>query len=163
MLAHTLQQLIDQELTSAREISELAGVAASTVYRWIAGQSQPDFNAVRLLVRHLPNAQAQEALLSAFTAGTCWSFSRAEMDLDVNADGCIDTEDALDASIEAVRCAGETLANMRKAHQEKAPTADQTLSLICLLNQVARQCSITQGILVELSEQRQRRKLKLAE
>ena len=63
MLAKTLKRIIDKQFTSAKEISELTGVSQSTVYRWIAGQSQPDFDSVRLLVRLLPDKRAQKALL----------------------------------------------------------------------------------------------------
>ena len=73
MIAPALQHLIDLKLTSAREISELTGVATSTVYRWAAGQSQPDFDAIRRLVRRLPNPRAQEALIQAFLQSTTWS------------------------------------------------------------------------------------------
>ena len=51
MLATTIRTLIDSELTSAREIGDLTGKAPSTVYRWINGRSEPDFNSIRLLVR----------------------------------------------------------------------------------------------------------------
>ena len=51
MLARTLQRLIARNLTSAREIGELTGKAPSTVYRWISGASEPDFNSVRLLLK----------------------------------------------------------------------------------------------------------------
>src|ERR1041384_5620406 len=102
MLAKTLSMLLDDRLTTAREIGELTGVAPSTVYRWGRGESQPDFDSIRLLVRHLKNPRAVEAILCAFTAGTGWSFRRSEQELDVNHDGRIDAADALDASIDAV-------------------------------------------------------------
>jgi AcrR family transcriptional regulator len=163
MFKTTLQMLIDQGATSAREVAELAGVSTSTVYRWVSGQSQPDFDSVRLLIRHLPNRKAQQALLDVLITGTCWQLSHAELDLDVNHDGRIDTDDALDASVEAVRCAAESLATVRDANRGQSLSADQTLRLIALLNDVVRQCTITQRVLVELSEARRKRKLKLVD
>ncbi len=115
MLESTLQKLIDGKLTSAREIGDLTGVAASTVYRWIRGESQPDFDSIRLLVRHLPNVQAQGAILAAFTVGTTWRMYNHELDLDVNQDGIIDASDAVDASINAVRAASRSLSQVRDA------------------------------------------------
>lgn len=162
MLAKTLQRLIDERRTTAREIGELAGVSTSTVYRWIAGQSRPDFDSIRLLVRHLPQRAAQEAILSVFTAGTSWKFEHNELELDVNEDGCVDADDALDASVEAVRSAGESLANIRASMNGKPPNADETLQIVALLTHVVRHCTISQRVLVELSEQRRRRKLRLA-
>lgn len=163
MLAKTLQQLIDRKITTAREIGELAGVSTSTVYRWIARQSQPDFDSIRLLVRHLPSNEGQEAIINVFTAGTCWNCTHDNLELDVNDDGRIDADDALDASIEAVRSSGRSLAQVRTASRGHALSPEETLELIAQLNHVVRQCTITQRVLIELAEKRKKRKLKLAE
>jgi transcriptional regulator with XRE-family HTH domain len=161
MLAQTLQRIIDKKFTTAKEISELAGVSQSTVYRWIAGQSQPDFDSVRLLVRLLPDLRAQKALLTAFTAGTDWHATHMNLELDVNQDGKVDADDALDASCEALKTSSETLLAIRQASKGKILTGDETIELVSHLNQTIRQCSITQRILVDMAEQRKRRKLKL--
>jgi len=163
MLARTLQRLIDDKLTCAREIGELAGVSTSTVYRWIGGQSQPDFDSIRLLVRHLPEARAQEALLSIFSAGTSWEFSHQELELDVNQDGQVDVDDALDATVESVRGTADSLQRIRAAHKGQPVDAEQTLEIISLLNHIMRQCAITQRVLVQLAEQKRKRKLKLVD
>ena len=163
MLAQTLQMMIDKQWTHAREIGELAGVSTSTVYRWINGQSQPDFDSVRLLVRLLPNPQAQKALLSTFAAGTAWTFTSTQLELDVNQDGQVDAEDALDASCQTVKTAGQSLIEVRDACRGKRLTADDTIALIAQLNHVVGQCTITQRILVEMAEARRKRKLKLAD
>lgn len=161
MLDKTLQRLIEERHTSAREIGELAGVSTSTVYRWIAGESQPDFHSIRLLLRHMPHPLAQEAILTAFAAGTCWQFSRHDMDLDVNADGRVDVEDALDASVAAVKASADSLERVREACHSGQLDAEDTLRLIATLNHAVCQCTLTQRVLVELGEKRQR-KLKLA-
>ena len=162
MLAKTLQRILDKKYTTAKEISELAGVSQSTVYRWIAGQSQPDFDAVRLLVRLLPDMRAQKALLTAFTAGTDWHATHMNLELDLNDDGKVDADDALDASCKAIKTTSKTLLAIREASKGKILSGDETLELIAHLNQTIRHCSITQRILVDMAEQRKRRKLKLA-
>jgi transcriptional regulator with XRE-family HTH domain len=162
MLAKTLKRIIDKQFTSAKEISELTGVSQSTVYRWIAGQSQPDFDSIRLLVRLLPDTRAQKALLTAFTAGTDWHVTHMNLELDVNADGKVDADDALDASCNALKTSSDTLLSIREASKGKVLSSDETLELISLLNHTVRHCSITQRILVDMAEQRKKRKLKLA-
>ena len=161
MLAKTFKRIIDKQFTSAKEISELTGVSQSTVYRWIAGQSQPDFDSVRLLVRLLPDTRAQKALLTAFTAGSDWHVTHMNLELDVNADGRVDADDALDASCQALKSSSDTLLSIREASKGKVLSSDESLELISLLNHTVRHCTITQRILVDLSEQRKRRKLKL--
>lgn len=163
MLSKTLKRIIEQNYTSAKELSELTGVSQSTVYRWIAGQSQPDFDSVRLLVRLLPDTRGQKALITAFTAGTDWHVTNMELELDLNSDGKIDAEDALDATCSALKSSSDTLLSIREASKGKMLSSDETLELISLLNHTVRHCSVTQRILVDMAEQRQRRKLKLAE
>jgi len=162
MLTKTLQKLIDEQHTTAREIGELAGVSTSTVYRWIGGQSRPDFDSIRLLVRHLPKREAQEAILSVFAAGTAWQFEHNDLELDVNHDGSVNADDALDASVQAVRTAAESLANIRASMNGKEPSSDETLQIVALLGGVIRHCTITQRVMVEMAEQRRKRKLRLA-
>ncbi|MEM6393148.1 MAG: helix-turn-helix transcriptional regulator [Planctomycetota bacterium] len=166
MLQQTLQRLIDQKHTSAKEMGELAGVSPSTVYRWISGQSQPDYESIRLLLRHLPSRASQKALLHAFTAGTDWHCTMMEVELDVNHDGHVDADDALDASCQAVKSSTDSLLAIRAASRGKALTSDETIELISMLGTVVRQCTITQRILVDLAERRKKAKtpnLKIAE
>lgn len=159
MLTHTLQRLINDERTSAKEVAELTGVSTSTVYRWIAGQSQPDFDSIRMLVRHLPDRKAQEAILGVFTQGTDWSAVCHEMELDVNHDGNVDAEDALDATIDAVKAAGSSLAAVRAAARDQRLSPDDTLELIARLNTVVNRCTVTQRVLVEVADKQRKRKL----
>lgn len=161
MLKRTLNRMIQKKQTTAREIAEMAGVSTSTVYRWIAGQSQPDFDSIRLLIRHLPNKKAQESLLSVFTMGTTWQFADVELELDINADGKIDAADALDASINAVHSSGKNLKMLRAAFRDGKANSDEVLELVHLLQTTAGHCMITQQVLVHLAEKNKRRKLKL--
>ncbi len=156
MLAKTLKRIIDDKLTSAREIGELTGVAPSTVYRWIRGDSEPDFNAVRLMVRHLPDTEAAGSILSSFVAGTAWHFYNVDAELDVNKDGTIDANDALDAAINAVRTASRSLVKVREACNDGAINKDECLELIALLNDVIRHCSITQQVMVHMSDKKKK-------
>lgn len=161
MLSKTLKRIIDKQFTSAKEMSELTGVSQSTVYRWVAGQSQPDFDSIRLLVRLLPDTRAQKALLTAFTAGTDWHVTHMNLELDINMDGKVDSDDALDASCLALKTSSETLVSIREANKGKVLNSDETLELISLLNHTVRHCTITQRILVDMAEQRKKRRLKL--
>ena len=162
MLRQTLESIIQQKFATAREMADLAGVSTSTVYRWISGQSQPDFDSIRLLFRHLPDERAQEALASAFAAGTGWHVKAlgADIDPDYNCDGRVDPFDALDSSIDAVRTAAESLDEVRTACRDGVIRKDEAIHLIQLFSQTVRQCTITQQILLRLSEKRH--KLKMA-
>jgi hypothetical protein len=162
MLAKTLQRVIAKKLTNAREIGELTGKAPSTVYRWISGDSEPDFNSIRLLLRHLPNPLAQQALLSMFTAGTAWQVFRDQSDLDANHDGHISVEDALDATIHSVKVLGGCLAHMRETSKTAALAPEDVVTTVAHLDEVIQHCHISRRVLVKLCEQQRKRRLKLA-
>lgn len=158
-LATTLQRLIDEGHTSAKEIGELTGVAPSTVYRWISGDSEPPFNSIRMLVRHLPNPAAQREILATFVAGTPWYVFESNAELDVNRDGTIDTADALDSSVDAVHAAGETLIQVREACRDGKITEIEYGTLINRINEVIRQCCTTEGVITQLKEATQKRRV----
>lgn len=165
MLSRTLQKMIDAQHTTAGEIGELTGKAPSTVYRWISGKSEPDFNSIRLLLRHLPDTKAQQAIMSAFTAGTAWQAIYAEAELDVNDDGRIDADDALDAAIKSVQSCGRSLRGIRKACMEEKISADTTVTVVADLDEVVHCCHVARQVLVHVcdAQQRRRKRLKLVD
>jgi len=159
MLARTLQQLIEEDHTSVSEVAELAGVSNSTVYRWIARRSQPDFDAIRRVIRGLPSRHAQQSLLSVITTGTCWRLRNYELHLDINRDGKVDAEDALDATIRVVRSAGQSLANVRSSCAAGSVKKQDLVDLVNELNDVVHHSTIVQEILVRMVETRTKRRI----
>ncbi len=157
MLAKTLQQLIDRETTSAKEISELTGVATSTVYRWVSGESEPDFNAIRILLRHLKNKEAQRAILAVFTANTGFSFTHHEAVLDLNDDGKVDHRDAMTAAIEAVHSAGVSVSRLREILVDRTVSQANNVEMHELINSVEHYCVNLRCILSHLSEDKRHR------
>lgn len=158
MLARTLDKLVQDGLTTPTEIAELAGVSPSTAYRWIAGSSEPDFNSIRLLIRHLKNPLAQEALLSVVATGTGYRYQRATLDADVNHDGKIDADDALDAAIRTVYAAGESLTSVRESLADDRVDREEVVRLMAVLNDVVLHSALVQEVLVRLVEQHKPRR-----
>lgn len=161
-LHQALQRVIDLKLTSAREMGELAGVSTSTVYRWTTNQSQPDFESIRLLVRLLPSPRAQKEILNAFLAGSAWSASRTEMEMDVNRDGVIDRDDALTAALVSVQSVTQSLSQIHTAAQ-RPMTTQETMQTVAHLDHAVQHSTLTQRVLIHLDEQRTRRRLKIAQ
>lgn len=158
MLAQTLQRLVNDKLTNVREIAELTGVASSTVYRWLSGESIPDFETVRMLVRQLPNNEAKEAIITTFVAGTPYRTFHVDADLDVNQDGAIDLNDALDASINSVKSASDSLTSIRLNCNDESEVRHGASQAVTSLDEAIRQCATAQQVLVHLVEENRRRK-----
>jgi len=158
MLARTLEAMIEQKWTTAREIGELTGVAPSTVYRWISGESEPDFNSIRILLRHLPDLRAQQAIVSLFLGGTLWTATRAAAgpELDADRDGTISSDDALDAAIQAVRDSGAALDHVHDSLQDGRLTPEESVSATASVDEVIRQCQRLKAVLSVLTEDRKR-------
>jgi len=161
MIDKTLQRIVDQGLVSVPEISEVTGVALSTVYRWMAGKSEPSFHAMALLLRQLRNQDAQSQLVNAFLAGTRWQGYDTGGELDINADGTIDMLDALDSSIDSVNTASQTLQDVRNLSRDGKASPDDTAKLIDMLRHLVHQCTVTQQVLVKVSSVPGRKKAKV--
>lgn len=158
MLASALSKLIESEATSVTEVAELAGVSNSTVYRWIARRSEPSFDAIRRLIRGLPNPRAQEALLATLLTGTPYRLHATALALDVNQDGQVDGEDALDAAIRAVHSAGRSLTAVRAAAVAGKVRKDEVVGLVDQLNEVVRYSTLVQEVLIRMVDTRKRHK-----
>ena len=157
MLSKTLQQLIENETTTAKEIGELTGVATSTVYRWVSGESEPDFNSIRILLRHLKSQEAQRAILTVFTANTGFHFSQIEVELDLNNDGVVDHRDAMTAAIEAVHGAGVSVSRLRAILVDRKITQEESVEMHEHVNRVEHYCVNLRHILTHLSEDKRHR------
>lgn len=67
MIADVLKKITYEGATNVHEIAEVTGRGESTVYRWINGESQPDFASICKLANHLPSVSARQQLLDYFT------------------------------------------------------------------------------------------------
>lgn len=154
MLSVTLRRLIDQKLTTAREIGELTGTAPSTVYRWIRGEAQPSFDTIRLLMRHLRNREAQAALLGTFTASTPWRFYTADVEAEISREGAVDLREAMESTLDTIRSAAQAMAEIRDTARERTVNEGESEQLVQQTNNVIRSCSILQRVVQNVAEQR---------
>ena len=63
MFGSIVCQLLDQKLTTLKELEEVTGRGTSTVYRWKNGESEPHYTDMRLLIRHLGSPDARRSIL----------------------------------------------------------------------------------------------------
>jgi transcriptional regulator with XRE-family HTH domain len=67
MIGDLLRRLTDEQLTSIHEIAKLTGRGESTIYRWIAGDSRPDYGSIQKLVAGLKDRQAKQLIVEDMT------------------------------------------------------------------------------------------------
>ncbi len=147
MLANMLQRLVQEKHTTVREIAELTGRGESTVYRWINGESQPDFEEVRQLTHRLANAQARRKLAEMFTSGMPvvveW---RDDVDACDERSNGSDPAAALDAGLNALRKVAAVLESERQMIRAERITDEQAVRTIGLIDESIRQLLISKGI-----------------
>ena len=67
MLGSIIRYLLDNKLTSLKELEEVTGHGTSTLYRWMNGESEPHFTDMQLLIRQL-KPEARRALVGMITS-----------------------------------------------------------------------------------------------
>lgn len=130
MLADIIQNLIDGRHTTAKEIAHVTGYASSTVYGWLSGQARIPADAIRSLCTRHPSVDVQNAICDAMT-GSRASIANplTDEELDVNGDGTIDCDDALDSAIAAVGAASRLLDEVRQTHLTKHVDSDTMIDI----------------------------------
>ena len=102
MIGQLLGELTEKRLTSVNEIARATGRGESTVYRWINGDSRPDYGSIRKLISGLGDAEAKRRLVEHFTSALAIAVIVAEEDeddspmarpMDERVRGCIESID----------------------------------------------------------------------
>lgn len=151
MLAATLNRLIDDKLTTPKELAQVAGVALSTVYRWLDRSGEPDFSQLIALMSKMSNLQAREGVLLALVADSDFHVMPRSGILDVNGDGVIDQHDALEAVCLAIGHTTNSLQAINQATHDRSLSNEELSQVQALLQEAMHQCATTQAVLVHMN------------
>ena len=66
VISQVLSELVHQKVTSVKEIADVTGRGESTVYRWLAGQSEPEFSEMVTLMRSVASPKVRKRLVDTF-------------------------------------------------------------------------------------------------
>ena len=159
MLNLVLRQLIEKKLTTVREIVELTGRGETTVYRWVNGKTQPDFDDMRRLLRHLPDHTARQAILSFFTSDLPVEIEWLSDDIDlVPGVGDKEKHHAFDLSLLALECMVDILGHVRHDTRNEALSSEANTEALAHIEAVMRYMTLARRALVEQGEQRKKAK-----
>ncbi len=67
-LSGALRRLLARKQLTVREIERITGRGSSTIYRWLSGESEPEFADVRAMLRELPARELRQPLLDAIVS-----------------------------------------------------------------------------------------------
>ena len=151
MLAATLQRLTQSGLLDVRHAAESSGLDSSAIYKWIAGQRDPSFTNLKHVFMAL-GRDAQLAILGVMSAGTGWIHTCPPGQLDLNGDGDIDTDDALDAIIGSLDHMSDSLKKLRKLEHKTKPTDTATAELCANCDDVITRVAAAKAIVQFLNQ-----------
>lgn len=130
VISETIRFVVNQGWTTNVELAELGHISDSSVGRYATDESQPDFRTVQLWVRNHPSPRVRQAFADLFLEGTGGA-AILPVDVaaaDVNGDGRLTCDDALDSAIQAMGDTRDALVEVRAATRDGQVTSGELLS-----------------------------------
>jgi len=149
MLGDLLRKLVDDRLTSAKELERATGRGASTVYRWMAGQSQPDLGDVEKMLTGMESYEARRKLLGHILRDTP---VRVEwLDAEEGARAATTSKartDALDMSLTSLRLVADVLRRQRDAlHNGRRMAGEEYAETVGMIEQAIHHLTLSKNLL----------------
>ena len=150
MIGMVIRRLLDQKLTTIKELEEVTGRGTSTIYRWINGDSEPQFTDVRLIVRHMRNPEARRRMISLLTSDlpivVNWTIDD-EFTVQDERGRKHDGHEILDRTLLALNCLTDVLSEQNEAIHRQRLTEDSFVSLITLMDQTIHHLTASKNML----------------
>lgn len=130
MSADILQRLVEAGETTHDELRRLLAVGRSTVYEYL-GHRDLRWAQLVVLFQHAKSDSVREALLSELLACTTYIAHRVNPKLDINGDGVVDIDDAVQALTDLMMTASASLQRIHRdrAHGEAVRLLDEVIDL----------------------------------
>lgn len=155
MLSHTLNSLIDDGHVTVKVLSIVGECPESTVRDMLHRESDlPQYRRLARWCRHLPDV-CRQALIDSLTAGTA-SCQTHRIDLDVNHDGRVDQDDAIDGAIQMNRHIAGILEQVRKASRDGRIDEGESAQIVQLLRDSIRSADTIVQLLMQITRKRTR-------
>lgn len=142
MFANALRHVIDNNLTTRKEVQRITGRGAATIHRWLKGQSEPSYADVRKLVRGFHSVEAQRTFASILTGDLPVQLNWLDDD---QPDVPMTLEqrersgqEAIDRSLMALECISQVLTEEHNAMRRRALTTDACHRIVTLADDAIR-------------------------
>ncbi len=149
MFGHVIRHLLDNKLTTIKEIEEVTGRGSSTIYRWINDESDPHHTDMRLMIRHMRNPDARRTILNLLTADLPvvinWIAEDKEPEGDTgeNRGG----HEVLDRSLIALDCLTHALSEGNDALRRKELTKESYIKLVSMVDETIYHLTASKNML----------------
>ncbi len=149
MFGHVIRHLLDNKLTTIKEMEEVTGRGSSTIYRWINDESDPHHTDMRLLIRHIRNPNAGRTILSLLTADlpVVINWVSVETPPDESTGDERGGHEVLDRSLIALDCLTHALSEGNDALRRRELTKDSYIKLITLVDETIHHLTASKQLL----------------
>ncbi len=161
MFGPIIRHLLDNKLTSIKEIEEVTGRGSSTVYRWINDESDPHHTDMRLLIRHMTSPEARRTILSLLTADLPivinWITDHPTPDEERD-DSASDRggHEVLDRSLIALDCLTHALSEGNDALRRQTLTKESYIKLVSLVDETIHNLTTSKNLLQKYAPKQER-------
>jgi hypothetical protein len=163
MFGTIIRQLLDEKLTSLKELEEVTGRGTSTIYRWINDETEPHFTDVRLLVRHLDKPEARHTLVGLLTADlpivVDWLAEESRKDWQDEPDAQRAGHEVLERSLFALDCLSDALSEGNEAIRKQDLSKSSYVKIITLIDETIRHLTSAKNQLQKYSPIGETRKI----
>lgn len=147
MISILLSDLIERDVTTVKEISEITERGQSTVYRWVHGETQPDMADVAKLIRKLSRPEARRSLVEIFTVGLPLRIEWLATDQTLVAlDQSQPSPDVMDLALLTIECLSKVMHNERDTFQRGEVTEKIKYDLEQLLGTAINYLTLAQQV-----------------
>jgi transcriptional regulator with XRE-family HTH domain len=151
MLGTIIQQLLERHLTTVKEIAEVTGRGRSTVYRWLGGESEPQFHDMRQLVRRLAKLEARQTLVGLLTSDLPvvinWVTDDEGFHGEDDRGNHLEGHEVLQRTLLALECVSDALSQQHEAIRRQELTPQGFTSLVQMLDSAIRHLTRSKNML----------------
>ncbi len=149
MFGHVIRHLLDNKLTTIKEMEEVTGRGSSTIYRWINDESDPHHTDMRLLIRHIRNPSAGRTILGLLTSDlpVVINWVHDETPPDESTGDERGGHEVLDRSLIALDCLTHALSEGNDALRRRELTKDSYVKLISLVDETIHHLTASKNML----------------
>ena len=161
MFGPIIRHLLDNKLTTIKEIEEVTGRGSSTIYRWINNESDPHHTDMRLLIRHMSSPQARRSILSLLTADLpiVINWIAEHPTPDVQSDDSVTDRgghEVLDQSLIALDCLTHALSEGNDALRRQTLTKESYIKLVSLVDETIHHLTTSKNMLQKYAPKHER-------
>lgn len=153
MYGQIIRRLLDEKLTTLKELEQVTGRGTSTIYRWMRGESEPHAGDLRQLVREVRDPRAKRLIVSMLIADlplvVHWIDQDQSLREQFESRQSPDGHDVVDMSLMALAAVTELLVAERESIRTEPELTEETYTRLVRLTDDAVRYLTTSRLMLD--------------